>query len=227
LEVLVGAGGWDYLPAAGVDGLRAYSGLFRFVEVNTTFYHLPRLGAVRSWRRRVPGDFVFSVKCNGMATHVHGLRPVDETFVVLERMLSVCRLLLSDMLVLQTPPSLAVDEAKISEVSKILRNVGVGQVQAFWEARNPVNPEDKRKMQMAMLDDGIIPVVDLSREDPPPETRVIYSRLFNSGGSEYSDVQMEKIRGSVSRSGAEKVVLAFHGARMYRDAKRYMELNRE
>ena len=84
--VKIGTGGWGYLPIEEGDRLRAYAKLFDYVEVNTTFYHLPRLDSVRSWRRRVPSGFTFSVKCNRLATHDLGLMPFEETFRVLERM---------------------------------------------------------------------------------------------------------------------------------------------
>jgi len=63
LRVLVGVGGWAYLPVEG-DKLKACSGLYDFVEVNSTFYMYPSLSTVRSWRRRVPQDFEFTVKCH-------------------------------------------------------------------------------------------------------------------------------------------------------------------
>lgn len=226
MEVLVGTGGWDYYPTSEEDRLKAYARRFRFVEVNTTFYRMPRLGTVRSWRRRVPRDFVFSVKCNRVATHVHGLKPVDETFRVLEGMLMVCRLLRSEMLVLQTPPSLKMDEDKIREVSSILKNLSTGQVQVLWEARTPWNAEKGHKMRVAMVNEGIIPVVDLSREVPISGLRMVYSRLFGYGANRFSDELLERVDGRVVESRAERVVLTFHGAFMYRDVARYLELAR-
>jgi len=74
----IGAGGWDYL-ASRSDRLRAYARLFDFAEVNSTFYHLPRLSTVRSWRRRAPPGFTFAVKCNRRATHDLSLRAEEET----------------------------------------------------------------------------------------------------------------------------------------------------
>lgn len=63
VEVLVGAGGWAYFNVSG-DRLRGYAKAFRMVEVNSTFYRIPPLSLVRSWRRRVPEDFKFTVRCH-------------------------------------------------------------------------------------------------------------------------------------------------------------------
>ena len=227
LEVLVGTGGWDYFDTTEEDRLRAYARHFRFVEVNSTFYHIPRLKTVRSWRRRVPRDFVFSVKCNRVATHEYGLRPVEETFRALEWMSMVCRLLRSEMLVLQTPTSLKVDEDKIHEVSTILKNTNLERIQVFWEAGTHWNAGTLHKMEREMIDEGIIPVVDLSKEKPISDSKMVYSRLFSHGSPWFNDETIEKIRNRVSESRAERVALAFHGSSMYRDAARYIEFSRE
>jgi uncharacterized protein YecE (DUF72 family) len=224
LKVLVGAGGWEYFPTLEEDKLRAYAKRFRFVEVNSTFYRVPKLATVRSWRRRVPRDFVFSVKCNRIATHDCELEPVDETFRALKRMFMVCTLLRSEMLVLQTPSSLRVDEDKVEVVSTMLDNLNPGQVQLFWETRTPWPAEVVKKVRGVMVEKGIIPVVDLSREDPVPGTKVVYSRLFSRGELLYGNEVLEKIDGHVSDSIAERFVLTFHGTSMYRDAARYIDM---
>jgi uncharacterized protein YecE (DUF72 family) len=219
--VLVGAGGWDYLDAEG-DRLKAYSRFFSFVEVNSTFYHTPRLSTVRSWRRRVPPGFTFSVKCPRRATHELGLRPCEETYRTLEKMRQVLRLLRTDMLVLQTPPSLHVDEAKVREAEAVLRSSALGDIQVFWEPRTPLSPEKTLGVQLAMLRFGFTPVVDLSRGEPAPGAEVTYSRLF--GSTMFSDPLLKSVESKLWVGGSEVAVLAFHGSAMYRDASRFNEL---
>lgn len=226
MEVLVGTGGWDYFSPAEGDRLRAYSRLFNFVEVNSTFYSMPGLGTVRSWRRRAPKGFTFSVKCNRAATHALGLRPAEETFRVLEGMLAVCGLLGSQMLVVQTPPDLKVDEEKVVEVSSILKGLNGGWVQVFWEARSLRGAESRSGVEASMLREGLVPVVDLSVDEPVQGSEVVYSRLFSHGALEYGDEIIELIDRRASESGAERAVLTFHGARMYSDAARYIEHKR-
>ena len=221
---LVGAGGWDYFPTTETDRLRAYSKIFRFVEVNSTFYSIPKISTVRSWRRRVPADFSFSVKCNGIATHVHELRGVDETLRILRAMITICRLLRSDMLVVQTPFKVAVDEEKIGEASKTLSIVSDENIDVYWEARSVDYPEKRVELQGQMLEHGLHPVVDLSREDPPKNADQIYSRLFSPGVPEYGEAAIREIRRRVSESMANRAVLSFHGVNMYRDAAKYLEL---
>jgi uncharacterized protein YecE (DUF72 family) len=217
--VKIGTGGWAYLPLGDGDRLRAYSELFDFVEVNTTFYHMPRLSTVRSWRRRVPPGFTFSVKCNRKATHELGLTPVEETFRVLEHMRLALRLLRSEMLVLQTPPSMHVDERKVSEVAAILPSAGLGGTQVFWEARSPRSWGRVEAVRAVMLREGIVPVVDLAKEPPLPEAGVTYSRMF--GASTFTGDLLSKINHRVTGWRGDSVVLTFHGGNMYVDALRY------
>lgn len=56
--VFIGTGGWAYFHVPGTDLLAAYANAFDFVEVNSTFYTNPSIEMVRSWRRRVPEDFI-------------------------------------------------------------------------------------------------------------------------------------------------------------------------
>lgn len=221
--VLVGTGGWDYLNAEG-DRLKAYTRLFNFVEVNTTFYHIPRLSTVRSWRRRAPRGFTFSVKCHRRVTHELGLRPQEDTYRTLDKMRQVLRLLRTDLLVLQTPPSLHVDEAKVHEAEAVLKSSAAGDAQVFWETRSPLSPEKTRETRQAMLRAGFTPVVDLSREEPVLGSGVTYSRLF--GATMYSDSLLNRVGSKLWAEGSEVAVLTFHGSAMYRDAVRFNELRR-
>jgi len=223
LEVYVGTGGWAYLPTDAEDKLKAYSRLFSFVEVNTTFYHYPRFSTVRSWRRRVPKDFTFSVKCHRDATHVNGLRPVEQTFQSLERMFQVCRLLRSDILVLQTPAWMTFDDEAIESIGTTLQNLTPPGVRLAWEVRRPRGRAIPAKLHDMMADLNIARVVDLTREDLPESGDLLYSRLFGrSGGlNPFSNGEIEEIYGRLSSSRVRRAYLAFHGAKMYEDADKF------
>jgi uncharacterized protein YecE (DUF72 family) len=82
------------------DRLKAYARFFDFVEVNSTFYTYPELSTVRSWRRRVPRDFEFSVKCHKDISHVFKLTQRRETFRASRHVLMVYRLHRAEVLVL-------------------------------------------------------------------------------------------------------------------------------
>jgi uncharacterized protein YecE (DUF72 family) len=86
-EVRIGCSGWNYahwrervypkgLPQR--RWLEHYATLFETVEVNNTFYRLPRREAVASWVEQSPAGFVFAVKASRYLTHVKRLRDMEE-----------------------------------------------------------------------------------------------------------------------------------------------------
>ena len=85
--VRIGCSGWNYphwrervypkrCPAS--RWLEYYAGLFDTVEVNTTFYRLPRRDAVARWVEQAPEDFVFAVKMSRYITHLKRLTDVED-----------------------------------------------------------------------------------------------------------------------------------------------------
>jgi uncharacterized protein YecE (DUF72 family) len=86
-EVRVGCSGWNYahwrervypkgLPQR--RWLEHYATLFDTVEINNTFYRLPRREAVASWVEESPAGFLFAVKASRYLTHVKRLRDMEE-----------------------------------------------------------------------------------------------------------------------------------------------------
>lgn len=53
--------------------LQFYSQVFNAVEINTTFYGIPRACTVDTWARTTPDDFVFTAKMPKEITHEHRL----------------------------------------------------------------------------------------------------------------------------------------------------------
>jgi uncharacterized protein YecE (DUF72 family) len=86
-QVRVGCSGWNYsdwreriypqgLPPS--KWLAHYATLFDTVEINNTFYRLPRVEAVARWVEQSPPGFVFAVKASRYLTHVKRLKDVGE-----------------------------------------------------------------------------------------------------------------------------------------------------
>jgi uncharacterized protein YecE (DUF72 family) len=84
--VRIGCSGWNYahwrevvypkgLPVRA--WLAHYAQLFDTVEVNTTFYRLPRRESVAAWARESPPGFLFAVKASRYLTHMKRLLDMD------------------------------------------------------------------------------------------------------------------------------------------------------
>ena len=81
--VRIGCSGWNYnhwrngvfypprLPAA--KWLDFYAEHFDTVEVNATFYRLPKREVVANWVRQSPPEFVFAIKMSRYVTHIKRL----------------------------------------------------------------------------------------------------------------------------------------------------------
>jgi uncharacterized protein YecE (DUF72 family) len=86
-RVRIGCSGWSYDDWRGdlyPDGLpkrrwlERYAEVFDTVEVNATFYRLPKEATVRGWVEQVPGDFLFAVKASRYLTHMKRLREIAD-----------------------------------------------------------------------------------------------------------------------------------------------------
>jgi len=71
------------------DMLRYYAERLNTVEINNTFYHMPKESVLLSWAEQVPEDFVFALKAPQVITHIRQLKNVFEQTEYLFRSLSL------------------------------------------------------------------------------------------------------------------------------------------
>ena len=220
MEYLVGAGGWAYFQVPNKTPLKAYSEVFNFVEVNNTFYEYPALRIVEGWRRTVPADFTFSVRCHQDLTHRIGLKPVEEAYAVFNKAKTYCRTLHATFLVIETPASQKLASQSIGEAQDFFSALSTDGLQLVWEYRAPFTPEVSSLMQ----DYGIIQSVDLSLQKPQLDSDVVYSRVFGKGRHnlyQFTDEELVEIEeNAAAKTQVKKIAVSFHGARMYNDAAR-------
>ncbi|MCW2987076.1 MAG: hypothetical protein JWM24_14 [Solirubrobacterales bacterium] len=85
-RVWIGCSGWSYrdwksglyegVPSA--RWLQRYAQVFDTVEVNATFYRLPKRETVEGWVEQTPAGFLFAVKGSRYLTHMRRLRDIEE-----------------------------------------------------------------------------------------------------------------------------------------------------
>ena len=96
-KLYIGTSGWSYpkgegtwtgyfYPRGKINELEYYSQFFSTVEVNSSFYRPPDPGYVDNWVRRVPDDFLFTVKLWQKFTHpkMHKEATGEETVISLQ-----------------------------------------------------------------------------------------------------------------------------------------------
>jgi uncharacterized protein YecE (DUF72 family) len=125
-SIRIGCSGWNYahwrngvfypsrLPPR--RWLEHYARHFDTVEVNSTFYRLPRETAVANWVAETPPDFLFAVKMSRYVTHIKRLRdlaPSIELFYSRIRPLAESRKL--GPMLWQLPPTFRRDDQRLAE----------------------------------------------------------------------------------------------------------------
>jgi uncharacterized protein YecE (DUF72 family) len=221
-DYLIGTGGWAYFNVPDKPSLKAYSEVFNFVEVNYTFYEYPDLHMVEQWRRTVPFDFTFSVRCHQDLTHRIGLKPVDEAYEVLGKMRIFCDILESPFLVLETPASYVINHEEAKQVRDLFSSFNFRGVNLVWEMRAPITKDALDLMR----DFNMIECVDLSINAPSVELDIVYSRLFGRGKHniwQFTDDELLTIDHEVESIQPRIAALSYHGVKMNMDAARYMQ----
>ncbi|MDY7032037.1 MAG: DUF72 domain-containing protein [Thermodesulfobacteriota bacterium] len=117
-SVRIGTSGWNYSHWKGPfysddypksKWLEYYAQHFNTVEVNATFYQLPKPVTFENWRNRTPESFLWSVKANRYITHIKRLRDAEES---LKRLYDSAKLLEFKLgpILFQLPPDFHYDE---------------------------------------------------------------------------------------------------------------------
>jgi uncharacterized protein YecE (DUF72 family) len=122
-RIRIGCSGWNY--AAWKDEfyerkparlwLEHYARHFDTVEVNNTFYRLPKQQAVANWVAQTPPDFLFAVKASRYLTHVKRLNDpgpgLDRFYACLEPLLHTPKM---GPVLWQLPPNFRRDDDRLA-----------------------------------------------------------------------------------------------------------------
>ncbi len=128
-NIHIGTSGWSYKHwrenfypkgTKSTDYLSYYAQHFATAEINTTFYHLPRITTVENWRDKVPDTFRFCIKMSRYLTQMKKLlepeEPLERFFTAIEPVKPLCGVIL-----LQLPPSLAFHYDRADYLFSLLR----------------------------------------------------------------------------------------------------------
>lgn len=128
MQIFVGTSGYSYkewkgsfypekLPAAKM--LEFYAERLPTVEINNTFYRMPKVETLESWSAQVPEDFRFSVKATRRITHIKRLKePADETRYLLKSLEALHEQL--GVILFQLPPNMKKNLERLQNFSGLL-----------------------------------------------------------------------------------------------------------
>jgi len=198
--VRIGTSGWHYKHwvgtfypprTPGAKMLAYYCERFDTVELNNSFYHLPRQTSLESWRDSTPAGFCFAAKGSRFLTHMKKLKDPEQG---LARFLDTIEVLQHKLgpILFQLPPNWEVDFDRLSTFMGFLPR----EHRYAFEFRNaswnvPTMYDLLRRHNMAYC------IFDLAGFQSPIEVTAdfVYVRLHGPGG---------KYQGSYSEGALRK-----------------------
>jgi len=147
LRVLAGASGYSYKPWKGPfypadlpdkDMLAFYASRLPAVEINNTFYRMPKASVLSDWAEKTPDGFCFALKASRKITHIHRLKDVGDMLDYLLKSASALESKLGPLL-FQLPPYLKKDRDRLETFLALLPE----GCHAALEFRNPTWFDDE------------------------------------------------------------------------------------
>ena len=99
--------------------LRFYGERFRSVEINNTFYRMPKESVLEAWALDVPADFKFVLKASQRITHMQRLKDAGDSVSYLLKVAGALKERLGPLL-FQLPPYLKKDLPRLREFLALL-----------------------------------------------------------------------------------------------------------
>ena len=128
MKLNVGTSGYSYkgwkgsfyperIPAKEMLGF--YASRLLAVEINNTFYRMPKVSVLETWASQVPADFRFAIKASRRITHFKRLKEVgDEIGYLLQTTRALGDRL--GVLLFQLPPNLSFDLPRLAAFLELL-----------------------------------------------------------------------------------------------------------
>jgi len=221
-----------------------YYQTFPVVEVQQTFYKLPRIATGRRWREEAPSDFEFTMKAWQLITHepssptyrrsgkaipekkrknygfFKGTEEVDEAW---SKTAEFAAALGVEKVVFQTPASFYPSEDHIKNLRQFFKKVKRHHFIFIWESRGKW---EREHVERICTDQGIVPCLD-AFAGKPVRGELLYVRLHGRTGYQYrySDEEMKEL----IRTGETfpSAYLMFNNVNMYEDSRHLKELLEE
>ena len=215
-RVYVGTSGWMYdhwgggvfypkdLPRS--QWLGHYQKYFDTVEINNTFYHLPKEQTFKNWHKAVPKKFIFAVKANRFITHIKKLKGGKQT---VKRFMGRAKLLKRNLgpILYQLPPKWKANPERLKEFSRALPKKAVNVFEfrdASWFGEEIYSILKKNKLNFCIYS---MPGIDCPSVVTGP---VVYIRMHGGSilyGSNYADSELKDLAKQVKCSLKKKLTV--------------------
>jgi len=201
MAVVIGTSGWQYDDWKDVlypdtprkRWLEHYASVFPAVEVNNTFYNLPKESTFADWAERTPDGFTFVCKAGRFITHVRRLADVSEPITRFVERASLLGEKLGPVLY-QLPPSLKRDDELLERFIDLLP----AHPRACMEFRH-ASWEDSAVYELMRSHDVALCVADSPKHTTPLETTASWGYLRLHGGEDEASYEAEALEAWTGR----------------------------
>jgi len=234
------------------SGMKTYFKNYCLVEIQSTFYKIPKLETVARWKRTAGESFEFSVKAWQAITHPltsptwkkakikidikdrdnYGFfRPTHEVFEAWKKTREICDLLKARICLIQCPASFVADEQNVKNMREFFSKIDRKGLTLAWEPRGKSWSDERVKGLCEELD--LTHCVDPFAANPGFfSKKIVYFRLHGCPPGKamyrykYTD---EDLRWLVKRAKdieAKRLTVycLFNNIHMGDDAKRLMSI---
>ncbi len=213
-KLFAGASGYSFKEWKGVfypddikaeDMLAFYSARLPTVEINNTFYRMPKTSVIENWAATAPEDFRFSIKASQRITHMSRLRAetAAEPLGYLYKNLAALGAKRGPVL-FQLPPNMKKDLPRLTEFLSLLP---AGH-NATFEFRNDTWFDDE---VYAVLKNAGAALCLSEREDsaPPPLVETAPFGYVRLRLETYSDADLQEWARTLRASGWREIYVYF------------------
>ncbi len=219
MKVYIGCSGWNYKDWKGKfypeklaqkKWLDHYASVFNTVEVNNTYYKLPKESTLENWETQVPSNFHFTLKGSRYVTQMKKLNDPEES---LEKFQDVARAMKKKLscILWQLPPNLHRNDEKLINFCKALeaKNKNVIEFRHdSWFVPEVYEIMEKHKVHFCSISTPDFP------EDMIVTGGVGYVRFHGKGKDwyhyYYSKGELKEWHKKIKESGAKEVYIYFN-----------------
>jgi len=240
--VHLGCCGWSYLNEKEFAGqikrkytskLQAYAQLFNTVEINSTFYRLPRLSTAQKWRQEadsVNPKFEFTVKAYQGITHLHRFGGISIS--LFDQLKEIGKALAASILLFQSPASFRPTEAALKAMKSFLQKIDRSGLICVWEPRGKWY-DNPGLLAEVCEECGLVHCVDPFRNEPlvfgPSKTA--YFRLHGFGKTsmynyDFSEDELRRLASIVQslQKSVRHIYVLFNNMTCYQNALEFWDL---
>ena len=209
---------------------------FNVVEIQQTFYQLPKIETALKWREESPSDFEFTIKAWQLITHPstsptykrlkitlqkkenYGFfKPTKEVFSAWEKTEEICSVLKARIVLFQSPASFKPTPENKKNIKKFFTTIDRKDYIFVWEPRGKWEEKEIEELCKELdLIHGVDPF-----KNKPLYGKLRYFRLHGKDGYKYkySEEDFKQLTKLIEKD--IETYIMFNNVYMFEDAKKF------